>query len=291
MVFNRNILSLLLMFASFLSVEAGNKRALVIGIGQYGDSRWEVIHGDTDVDYAVALLQANGFNDIKTLKNQQATKQAIINELRSLERRCSEGDKVYIHFSGHGQQITDLDGDEDDGWDEAWIPFDAQPAFGASYKGENHLVDDEVNEMLSSIRSKIGSSGRILVVLDACHSETAARGESDDIARGFDEKFVIEGVEPANRRPAPAPEQWITISACRSYQINWEIKNPAPGHTGYFGRLTWCMYYLKDRLGKLDNDSLRSEVVQIMKRHPGVFEQTPSFTGCLGEESIKEVFN
>ena len=101
------------------------KRALIIGIGAYPDVDygWPVIHGDNDIVFAKTMLVANGFKagNIDTLRNEQATSHAIGEAFKKLIATAKTNDVVYIHFSGHGQQITDLDGDEEDGYDEAWV--------------------------------------------------------------------------------------------------------------------------------------------------------------------------
>lgn len=278
------LICLLLCYFGTIAMSAQEHRALVIGIGQYDDARWAQIHGDTDADYVLKTLKAGGFKDVLTLRNAGATKSAIVSAFFTIERSSHPGDRIYIHFSGHGQQITDRDGDEEDGYDEAWIPFDAQPYYSDSYKGENHLIDDEVNRMLMAIRKKIGSSGRLLVVVDACHSGSATREPGDStISRGFDKKFEIPGKKP---KPKPqATEDWITISACQPYQVNWEVTNPA------VGKLTWCLYCLRGQLGELTNDKLTEAIIRIMQENPGPLGQTPMLSGNLKTESVKDLFD
>lgn len=263
--------------------QAQERHALVVGIGQYEDSRWGRIHGDSDVDYVMETLQKNGFKDIRTLRNEEATKKGIVSAFESLAQSCRPGDRVYVHFSGHGQQITDTDGDEADGYDEAWIPYDAQPYYCESYKGENHLVDDEVNRILSCIRTRIGPSGRLLVVIDACHSGQATREPGDStVARGFDKKFEIPVKKP--KRIPPLSEDWITISACQPYQVNWEVTKPA------VGKLTWCLYRLGSKLRFLSNDSLKASIIRTMQEYPGPLDQTPVMSGNVESESVKDIF-
>ena len=100
------------------------------------------------------------------------------------------GDIVVLHYSGHGQQIYDDDGDEIDGYDEAIIPYDGKISFKTGkYGGENHLRDDELGRMINQIRKKIGQAGDVIVILDSCHSGTATRDFSP--SRGTDIKFEI----------------------------------------------------------------------------------------------------
>lgn len=55
---------------------------------------------------------------VTTLVNQQATKAGIIGAFKRMAASCKQGDVVYIHYSGHGQQITDVHNDETD-WTSA----------------------------------------------------------------------------------------------------------------------------------------------------------------------------
>ena len=122
---------LFLLSIAVAMVHAQCKRALVFGIGEYEDKSWNKINGDKDVDYAVEMLKVMGYTDIVTFKNSEATKVAMVEAFESLAKRCGEGDVVYIHYSGHGQMITDLNGDESFKWsgkhamwDESWVPYD-----------------------------------------------------------------------------------------------------------------------------------------------------------------------
>ena len=119
----RLIIYLLLLLS--LSVTAQTKRALVIGLGEQQDKAWNKINGDKDVPLVQTMLKSAGFKSVTTLVNRQATKTGIIGAFRKMAASCKQGDVVYIHYSGHGQQITDVHNDEKDGLDECWIPYDA----------------------------------------------------------------------------------------------------------------------------------------------------------------------
>ena len=215
-----------------------SRRALVIGLGQQEDSNWGKINGDKDVAYVQEMLSNAGYKDVRTLINKQATKNRIVAAFKSLTSRCQHGDVVYIQFSGHGQQVTDVNGDEwPDTLDEAWIPYDAYLAYGEKDKGEKHLIDDEINVLLTAIKNKIGNKGKMLVVVDACHSGDSARGDDDDdgvVTRGVWNEFIIPGVKKT--KATKALERWLTLSACKDFQLNQEIKNPQ------VGKLTYALY-------------------------------------------------
>ena len=226
------LLTAILLFSLCLSAQT--KRALVIGLGEQQDKSWAKIHGDNDVSYVKAMLERAGYNEIDTLVNKHATKEGIVVAFQNMTNKCNNGDMVYIHFSGHGQQVTDVDGDEEDGWDEAWVPYDAFFRYDEQmYKGENHLIDDEINVLLTNIKEKIGSSGAMLVVIDACHSAHATSGiDTDGAIRGARDRFVIPISEKGHAEKGS--EQWLTLSACeQSYQQCKELKTPQVGCLTY----------------------------------------------------------
>ena len=138
-------ISLFILFGLFLSVCVVNatKRALVIGIGNYPtESGWAKINGDKDIPLVREILLTNGFSaqNIVELANEEATCDGITKQIENLITKAQTGDVIYLHFSGHGQQVTDLNGDEEEGFDEAWIPIDAQFSFAkGKYEGENHI--------------------------------------------------------------------------------------------------------------------------------------------------------
>lgn len=142
------------------AIEAQTKRALIIGIGAYPpESGWSTIHGDNDVPIIADALSRRGFSQdhIVKLVNDQATKKNILKQFNLLTHKAQINDIIYIHFSTHGQQVLDIDGDEQDSLDEAIIPYDARKTcVKRVYEGKNHLIDDELNQLLSALRKKIG---------------------------------------------------------------------------------------------------------------------------------------
>lgn len=187
------IVTLLLLSVS-PSIQAQTRRALVIGIGQQEDKAWGKINGDKDVSYVEEMLKGAKYKEenITRLVNAQATKAGIVKAFKRLTTQCKVGDIVYVHYSGHGQQMTDVHNDEKDGLDECWIPYDACRKASATYHGGKHLTDDELNVYLNAIRNKIGAKGKLLVVIDACHSGDGTRGEDDEIVRGVEDTLVVD---------------------------------------------------------------------------------------------------
>lgn len=281
-----------------LPVIAQTKRALVIGLGEQQDKAWNKINGDKDVPYVQAMLKNAGFHSVKTLVNHQATKAGIVGALRQMAASCKPGDVVFVHYSGHGQQMTDVHHDEEDGLDECWIPYDAHRKASATYHGEKHLTDDELNVYLHAIRNRIGKKGKLVVVIDACHSGDATRGaeEDEEVVRGVEDTLTVDSLnarglfdtfermksllmgdkgekKDINHKAKPLAEPWITISACKSYQVNVEMKSPT------VGKLTYALYETLKGAGKMGNDELMTRIRKFVNRHTFSRCQSPEITG------------
>ena len=262
---------MLLSLAFTISAE---RRALVIGIGEYPDVDygWHSINGDNDIDITKSLLIGNGFtnNNIYTLRNQQATYNNIIASLKRLMQLSEQNDIVYIHFSGHGQQITDLNGDEDDGFDEAWIPYDALQEPTDNYHGECHLTDDELNYYLHQIYIKIGETGRLIVVTDACHSGTSTRDITDTCTiRGTSAKFILSE-NNKSKNYTSQPIQWVAISACsdkecnRQYDSAQGLDKRQSNQSFPCGSLTYTLYLLRKQLTAMPLADLQQQLLTII---------------------------
>jgi len=236
------LIAILLCFSAVDS--SGANRALLVCIGDYPDgSGWKEISSARDKVILEDMLLRNGFrrSDINVLQDSNATVSAIKEALRKLSGECRKGDVVYVHFSCHGQQVTDLNGDEPDGWDEALIPYDARALYeNAGYHGQNHLLDDDINLFLSEISKAVGDDGLVLFVSDACHSGDNDRDDEDredPLMRGIYDRFVIPGNTILTAAGTREENGWVRISACREYQNNYEIE---VGNTTY-GRLSYAL--------------------------------------------------
>lgn len=253
------ILILTILLGIQLSGHAQQKRALVICIGEQQDKSWGKISAANDLEYVKALLDYCRYDEVRTLVGKAATKSAIVDAFVGLKMRCRPGDLVYIHFSGHGQRMTDLGGDEasrvrNDLYDESWIPYDAYMRFCSHDNGSRHFSDDEAAVLLSEIKKKIGPEGEILVVVDACHSGGSTRDgkTADELdgcpTRGAETYFIIPESENNPAEIATIEEKWLTLSACTDYQSNYECTSPQ------VGRLTYALYKLRWFLGYMSNE-------------------------------------
>lgn len=155
--------------------------ALIVAVGQYPESSgWSSLGAANDLQLVRDALMQQRFpeENIAGLQDEVATKAGIVQAFRHhLINKARPGDIAVFHFSGHGQQVMDDNGDELDGFDEALVPYDSPQDFQPGiYEGERLLKDDELNALLIELRRKLGKEGQVLVLLDACHSGTATRG-------------------------------------------------------------------------------------------------------------------
>lgn len=191
MRFRLYTLLIIILFSSV--VLAQRKRAFMVGISHYDTAltgyQWNNINGVEDVNLLTPVLKKQGFV-ITALLNEQATFDNITRQLSLFVDKTKKGDIAYLHFSTHGQPIEDLNGDEDDGWDEAIVPIDAFKMYKkGKYEGKRHFIDDQLNQYVKKLREKIGNTGFLYVVIDACHAGTSSRGH-DDVVRGTNVGFT-----------------------------------------------------------------------------------------------------
>eukprot|EP01117_Protostelium_nocturnum_P004935 TRINITY_DN1789_c0_g1_i1.p1 TRINITY_DN1789_c0_g1~~TRINITY_DN1789_c0_g1_i1.p1 ORF type:complete len:421 (-),score=166.98 TRINITY_DN1789_c0_g1_i1:301-1563(-) len=150
---------------------SGRKKALLIGINYTGTNA--ALRGCiNDVLRMKEFLKANGFtespNTMVVLTDDQMdnkrkpTKRNMVAAMQWLVQGSSPGDSLFLHYSGHGGQVRDTSGDEDDGYDETIFPCD--------YTQAGQLVDDELHQILVKT---LPTGVRLTVIFDSCHSGTA----------------------------------------------------------------------------------------------------------------------
>ncbi len=275
----RKLFFILTMMVSLLVYQADAKKmALLIAVQDYpGITGWTTLHSREDIKLLKGPLEDSGFT-VFTLIDGAATHKGIINAIGKLKEKCAPGDMVLIHFSGHGQQMPDLVGDENDHKTEAFIPYDAKDRPTKGYNGENHLTDDEINNALIPIRNKLTKTGHLLVTFDACHSTDMSRG--DDEFNELD-SLIIRGLPKFKGKPLNKKIQrnhlnknaanCIEISACASTELNREYRNQ-------YGSLSYLLHLgIKKQGKKLDFQKLAKFVTAKANYKPIMPNQTP---GC-----------
>jgi hypothetical protein len=178
-------------------------RALLIGINEYAtlpDLRGAL----NDVEsLRQTLITRMGFapDRITVLVDAQATRAGILAALKQIVAQSQPDEFIYIHYSGHGSQAHDANGDEDDGRDETLVPQDGRTP------GVKDITDDELSELLADLKAK-----DVLVVLDSCHSGTATRSIVATRAVPMDDRdSLYEGT--ATRAIVPIESQYVLMTA------------------------------------------------------------------------------
>ncbi len=222
---------------AFIPEKPPKRHALVIAVSDYPqETGWSKINSVNDVPLVTAALQYHGFENIYTLKNAEATKSGILQAIKTkLLNKVSQGDVVVIHFSGHGQQIYDDNGDELDGFDEALVPYDAHMKYQLGvYEGQKHIRDDQVGALLQQIQQKLGKEGNLMMVVDACYSGTISRGTDFAESRGTDDKLMPTnyiaklnpenggGLDALSRGKDDGMAPLVVFSGARQNQKNYE---------------------------------------------------------------------
>ena len=229
-------LSILCLVCLIISVaNAQRKRAFLVGISHYDTAmtgyQWNDINGVEDINLLSPILTKQGFI-LTTLLDSQATYDNITTQLTQFIRKTKKGDIVYLHFSTHGQPVEDLNGDEEDGWDEAIVPIDAYKIYKKGvYEGKRHLLDDQLNGFVKQLRGRVGKTGFLYVVIDACHAGTSSRA-NDETVRGTKVGFTYNNkvFKPSMQNNShykieanPQLSNVLFVEACRPDQVNTEI--------------------------------------------------------------------
>jgi len=148
----------------------GRTKALLIGINYTGHGVGELTGCHNDVKVMKQYVTQNwGFSEspanMKVLmddgRNQSPTKANILAAFRWLVSDVRPGDSLFIHYSGHGSQQVDYDGDEESGYDSTMVPLD--------YKTAGQIVDDDI---LAKVVLPLPEGCEMFALMDCCHSGT-----------------------------------------------------------------------------------------------------------------------
>jgi hypothetical protein len=254
-------------------------KALIVGINKYklpGSDLQGCVNDTTNI--RDILLKYYGFtvNDTRVLVDARATKSAIMDRLNWLVKDAKAGDRLLFHFSGHGSQIRDRDGDElKDQLDEIICPHDMD------WDG-TYIVDDD----LKAVFSKLPAGARLEVLLDSCHSGTGTR-EVAALAclppeHAIKQRFLVPPVDILCRQAdeddlklqrigtSENPQNHVLFSGCKDTQTSADAYISGT----YNGAFT---YYFCKTLRDVQGVITRAELLKRMRaslKHEG-YEQIP----------------
>jgi len=152
-----------------LSECTGRKRAVLIGINYY-NTEYQLRGCINDVNHIKKFITENyGFEEsnMKVLTDDQTdpefipTRENMIKAIKWLVHDPQENDSYFFHYSGHGGQVEDVAGDEEDGFDETIMPVD--------FTKNGQIIDDELHALMVA---PLPAGVRLTVIFDCCHSGT-----------------------------------------------------------------------------------------------------------------------
>lgn len=154
--------------------------ALALGLNSVDPAHYAGWSGDlnaceNDANDMAGIATSKGFKTT-TLFTRQATRQAVIDHITKAAADLKAGDIFMLSYSGHGGQVPDQNGDEEDGLDETWCLYDGQ------------MIDDE----LAALWPKFAAGVRVLVLSDICHSGTVTK------FREYEQLYQLNAASPAD---------------------------------------------------------------------------------------------
>jgi hypothetical protein len=110
---------------------------------------------ENDARDMAALARKEGIKPIVSpLLTAKATAANVVNAIKKAAAALEDGDTLFVTYAGHGAQVPDTNGDEQDRMDETWCLYDRM------------LIDDELAALWASFRAGV----RIVMLSDSCHS-------------------------------------------------------------------------------------------------------------------------
>lgn len=111
-----------------------------------------------DANSMEAIARTKCFQTQKLI-DSQATSSEVVSKICQISQQLVAGDIFLLTYSGHGGQLPDQTGMEEDAMDETWVLWDRE------------LLDNE----LYCLWSRFASGVRIFVSSDSCHSGTVVK--------------------------------------------------------------------------------------------------------------------
>jgi metacaspase-1 len=209
--------------------------------------------------------------NIKMLTDSQATTKGILDGLVWLLSNNTMGSELVFHYSGHGSQIPDLNGDEPDGLDEIICPYDLD---------WNNPISDDV---LARLFKQLPAGIYLTMISDSCHSGTVDR----DLRMNHRQKFVnmpndmqgkLKGKKLSIKnhfgKKDTGVQGHILVSGCRDNQTSEDAYINGI-HQGAF---TWALTSsIKANLNSTWTEAYKATLTAMATA--GVTSQTPQLSG------------
>jgi metacaspase-1 len=286
------------------------KRAICVGINKFANYPQFALNGCVNDanDMAALCKQVLGYkaSEVTVLTDAKATKAAIMAALTTAVRDAKAGriNSLLFAWSSHGTQMTDTSGDEPDGKDEAFVPYDIAEKAG-DWDPARIITDDEFHDLFSQLPANV----LLEVYLDTCHSGSGLRGAEFSLhaprarfvappsRQGVGRQasvsgFTLDARAPAKKMSAAAKKVAAAASSTAGlHHILWSgCKADQTSADAYFsGRYNGAFTYHYIKVLRATKNSLsRAKVVtQMRMAMKGQFSQTPQLeTSATNRKSV-----
>jgi len=246
-----------------------NKKALLIGINYTGTSN-ELRGCINDVNSIKERITNQGFTDITVLTDltdlttKTATRNNILEEFKNLLINSTEGDLLFLLYSGHGSYALDKNGDEKTGYDQLIVPCDF-----------NMIVDDDLKTI---IQENLKSNVTLFAMFDSCFS-----GSVLDLRYQYMDSLDYDKFTE-NDKELETKGCVFMISGCNDYQTSADafINNKATG------AMTWSLLEALKQTPKCSWRELIKSMRDLLKNSQ--YEQIPQFSSGTFENIDLPVF-
>ncbi|WVQ89284.1 hypothetical protein IAS59_003038 [Cryptococcus gattii] len=293
----------------------GRRKALLIGINYIGSDA-QLAGCINDVHnvqkfiterygyqlYDIVML-TDDMNDARTMP----TRDNIIKAMKWLVDGAQRDDALFFHYSGHGTQREDINGDEQDGQDEAICPVD--------YETAGLLIDDDSKNHPTILPHELlvrplPSGCRLTAIFDSCHSATVMDlpyvyatdgtvkepdllaeasegllGAGMDILRGdtggimtslfgaAKSAWAANKAGEMTKKTKTSPADVLMWSGCKDNQTSADVQED--------GEATGAMSYaFISALNKRPNQSYQELLIAIRDEMKGKYTQKPQLSAC-----------
>ena len=242
---------------SIFPIKISRKKALIFGLNYIGTS--SQLNGCiNDAKLIENRIKTSGFTDIKIVTDETSIKPSrenILKEIKNILSEATEGDLIFIYYSGHGSYTIDRSQDELDGKDELIVPLDF-----------NAISDDELKVI---IQENLKEKTTLFCLFDCCHSGTLL-----DLRYQCLENLNYDNFTE-NPKNLETKGNVILLSGCRDEQYSYESLVGDKVH----GAMSWAFNELTKNNNNLTWRLLLKNMRNIIKTSN--FNQIPQLSSGL----------
>jgi len=268
-----------------VEIREPSKFAVIIGINLYDAELNADLNGCVNDAEGMYDILTNTYNfpkdNVRVLTDFRATGEAIFERIEWLVSHNVPGDELVLHYSGHGSQVRDRDGDElNDYLDEILCPTDLD--------WDNPFTDDEIKWCFD----KKADGVFLTFICDSCHSGSITKSidfttpetppkvryinpPMDIKARDNRDDFIVNkiGTINSNKIAPRGGQSHVLLSGCRDDQTSADAYIDGK----YQGALTSALIKTIKANPSKDWTTIHAEVIAFLNARG--YSQRPQLSG------------